>query len=191
MPRYLQAEAVAKLVGAKGEEFPKVIEDLGLNPEQAHVLQRIWVLRIHGRCVRCESQHGLRCSCDSTTGKVADNRLPTTVLEKLPPDTKLMTAPCRKCKKPAPYTVRNALWRLKKKNDWDAFFRCAPCMEKFIGERKAKRKRKRLEKRAGGVVTSTKPLAPREAPPVKVTPPKKRSVGFTNKPFANLEFAKA
>lgn len=186
MPRYLGAESVARLIGVGSEEFPKVIEDLGLNLEQAHRLQRLWVLRIHGRCVRCESQRGATCKCPNTGEKIGDNRHPTTVLDRLPPYTELMKVPCRKCREPASYTVRNALWRLKKKTDWDAFFRCSSCLEKAREERKKKRAAKKASKTTTKKkkVVKTKPLKPQAAPP------KRRSSALTHRPFANLQITK-
>jgi hypothetical protein len=123
MSRYLEPAKIAQLLSAE-KPSPELFTKLGLNEERARKLREQWVAKIHGRCQTCGAE---QCDCKSVS--TGDNRKVEKVLKQLPMTTVLSTVKCRSCFNQSPFTVRNALWRLSKENDWEAFFKCKPCYE--------------------------------------------------------------
>ena len=132
-------------------------------------------------------------------------------MSQLPLTQVLDTIECRCCYTLKPFTVRNALWRIGKASDWDAFFKCVTCwkarkrkradlkaektaktVEAAKSVKKVTKARKKVKKMLHTHTRKEKKVAAQKKRTEKVvkvvakvqSPP--ANDGFTNKPFENL-----
>jgi hypothetical protein len=194
MPRYLNVSQILELLWEPLGKSDEPAKRLGIPLRQARQVQAQWFCKIHGVCEVCGK---LNCSCIQP--RSGDNRDGFKVLDAArvelekrvkaaKPANKVAAAwelyqflehsvdhiPCQKCGVLAPYTVRNALWRMSHTN---AFFRCKNCWRAH--------KRRRKQDAPAPEPATVKPV---EKPAKKTT--KKKATKKTTKKVAAKKLAR-